>query len=704
MKSFSYLLIFLFLATGSLAQNVNLQVDKDTGVVWRPSNFISGNNLATEAVVDGWFADPSSNGSFSASAWRTDLDIYTTSAVDAAISSAISTERTTSATLTNKDLSAASNTYRAATTSTPGTVELATQAETDNGISATLVPTVETTRRIMRTKHLAQLYANILARQAASEPINFVFYGDSLTSNTEYITRLRGLLQGVLGDGGLGWQPWSVWNEVGSTKTNYTGWSAYDQNTANAPTGIQSHFPGLAGVLGQTGDSNTTFSFTGGATPQRAASAFDLWYVKSPAGGTFSASTPDGDSVSGISSYDAGGYVLAKQAITGVKTDDSSNTYANVSSVSGDVGIAGINIKLGATGLRLHNLSLPSSSARQWAALDGTSVATFLADIDPDLAVIELGMNDRGTRTPAEYAADIETLITRLRTANANCVIVLVASDNDALQNATLDSYRDELITLCTTYDCEFLDVSWLLDVDLISGDTIHPTDPGYNAKALQVFRFLGGAAMRFSFGITPYGQTYPDLAINAATVGGYAPGLGLTENTITSQTNNSLVISANNTNRSVILRYSGSGSVTVSDRNNTNYLLTLKVGSDFASLQALTNGVGYRRLQINPTGGDVELAGGNGTITVNKTITAGGTTGAQTINRVAGSVNFAAAATSLVVTNSKVSTSSVILVTVATNDATMTSARVVAASGSFTIYANAAATAETRVNFLVLN
>jgi hypothetical protein len=86
------------------------------------------------------------------------------------------------------------------------------------------------------------------------------------------------------------------------------------------------------------------------------------------------------------------------------------------------------------------------------------------------------------------------------------------------------------------------------------------------------------------------------------------------------------------------------------------------------------------------------------------KTITAAGTTGAQTINKTVGSVNFAAAASSLVVTNSLVTANSVILATVATNDTTMKSVQAVAAAGSFTLYANAAATAETRVNFLVIN
>ncbi len=93
-----------------------------------------------------------------------------------------------------------------------------------------------------------------------------------------------------------------------------------------------------------------------------------------------------------------------------------------------------------------------------------------------------------------------------------------------------------------------------------------------------------------------------------------------------------------------------------------------------------------------------------SGDVAVGKTITAPATTGAQTINKTAGSVNFAAAATSLVVTNSLVTANSVVIVTIAANDTTFTSAQVVQAAGSFTIYANAAATAETRVNFLVIN
>lgn len=85
-------------------------------------------------------------------------------------------------------------------------------------------------------------------------------------------------------------------------------------------------------------------------------------------------------------------------------------------------------------------------------------------------------------------------------------------------------------------------------------------------------------------------------------------------------------------------------------------------------------------------------------------TNTAGGTTGAQTINKASGTVNFAAAATSLVVTCNQCLATSIVLAVIRTNDSTAVIKNVVPAAGSFTINLNAAATAETSVGFIVIN
>lgn len=86
------------------------------------------------------------------------------------------------------------------------------------------------------------------------------------------------------------------------------------------------------------------------------------------------------------------------------------------------------------------------------------------------------------------------------------------------------------------------------------------------------------------------------------------------------------------------------------------------------------------------------------------QTVTAGGTTGDRTINKGAGTVNFAAAAASLTVTNSLVTSNSEIYAVVRTNDTTAIIKNVVPTAGSFTITLNAAATAETSVGFIVIN
>lgn len=153
--------------------------------------------------------------------------------------------------------------------------------------------------------------------------------------------------------------------------------------------------------------------------------------------------------------------------------------------------------------------------------------------------------------------------------------------------------------------------------------------------------------------------------------------------------------------------RYLADGSTALTTPSNGTYIGQLtKASADGVTAE---NVFGYNAVGI---GSNTTCIGASsntktqiyGDIVLDKTVTAGGTTGAQTINKTCGSVNFAAGATSLVVTDSRVSTSSVIVATVATNDTTMKTVLIVAASGSFTIRANAAATAETRVNFIVIN
>lgn len=91
------------------------------------------------------------------------------------------------------------------------------------------------------------------------------------------------------------------------------------------------------------------------------------------------------------------------------------------------------------------------------------------------------------------------------------------------------------------------------------------------------------------------------------------------------------------------------------------------------------------------------------GKLVFSSTITAPGTTGTQTINKISGKVNAAAGATSLVVTNSLVTTSSIVMCQLGTNDSTARITAVVEATGSFTIHLIAPA-AETVIKFFIIN
>lgn len=82
----------------------------------------------------------------------------------------------------------------------------------------------------------------------------------------------------------------------------------------------------------------------------------------------------------------------------------------------------------------------------------------------------------------------------------------------------------------------------------------------------------------------------------------------------------------------------------------------------------------------------------------------ASGTPGNATINTARGRAAFAAAGSAVVVTNSLVTAASTVLVSLGGTDTTLTSVRVTAAAGSFTVTGNAAATGTVPFDFVVFN
>ena len=149
---------------------------------------------------------------------------------------------------------------------------------------------------------------------------------------------------------------------------------------------------------------------------------------------------------------------------------------------------------------------------------------------------------------------------------------------------------------------------------------------------------------------------------------------------------NTALTFAVGNSNSRLISR-TGIG---IANLNNT-------AGSEAGDLTFLTQSGGTamsEKMRITGAGG----------LTINATNTATGTTGNQTINKASGTVNIAAAGTTVTVTNSLVTASSIVFAVIRTNDATAVIKNVVPGAGSFVINLNAATTAETSIGFFVIN
>lgn len=142
-----------------------------------------------------------------------------------------------------------------------------------------------------------------------------------------------------------------------------------------------------------------------------------------------------------------------------------------------------------------------------------------------------------------------------------------------------------------------------------------------------------------------------------------------------------------------------------------------LRLGQITSATEAFSNYYDIKRTVAAPYAGWLSFAGNqadvgnqvytgylfNGpVITTSKTITAAGTTGNRTINKQTGTVNIAAGASSVVVTNSLVTVNSIVLPVLRTADGTTKILSCVPAAGSFTITLDQNAGTEVSIGFRV--
>jgi hypothetical protein len=151
---------------------------------------------------------------------------------------------------------------------------------------------------------------------------------------------------------------------------------------------------------------------------------------------------------------------------------------------------------------------------------------------------------------------------------------------------------------------------------------------------------------------------------------------------------------------------YTTTGDLIASFQNNGVQKLSVdKDGATTASGTVTAAGfVASGSSSINVGSSKFVVSGASGKVTFDAT-DGSGTPGNVTINKPSGQVAVAAGSNQVVVTNSLVTTSSVVLAVLQVSDATATGVRkVIVASGSFTIALDANATAAAKVGFVVFN
>lgn len=208
----------------------------------------------------------------------------------------------------------------------------------------------------------------------------------------------------------------------------------------------------------------------------------------------------------------------------------------------------------------------------------------------------------------------------------------------------------------------------------------------------------IGNIVSSISIGYAATNTASHQVVIGGDDDNGYINDIYLGRGVVTSGQNNVKIQPSGRigTNASGNQLHIAGGKATGNATGGAINFYTSEAGASGSTLQNLS-----LRASID-TNGDLEIY--EGKLLLDNTITPGGTTGSQTINKPSGTVNFAAAATSLTVTNDKVTADSLVFCQIMTNDATFKSCQVVVSAGSFVIHANAAATAETKVAFVVIN
>jgi len=624
--------------------------------------------------------------------------------------------------------------------------ELTTETNRALAAEALLQPT-------QRSEFTALAQSRIRSFMDAGKSINILQIGDSLVAGSggfRYSYSLESHAQRQYGVGGRGFTSFEI-NEIGlesallagntttvvkcsSFNPVSAGWSV-QQTGIN--TGFFAHIPNGVGTY-KVGASNQAFYIR---DTKRPFNWVRLYYIQH----TGSGSIQFGKTGNFTTINCGGAAAVSLQSVTLNIWDGSiADSLFGVIAVSGDVYLAGFETGVHTPSARLHMFAKGAISALTVSGFNAASYQAAIATIKPTICTINLGTNDRGTATEAQLKTYIQTIIDRVKAVDSAIPILLQLPSGTSYRSLYPTALSDLATTNTNTdvFDWESVMGS---GVTYLQGDAVHPNEQGCENLCRGIVDSLGLVSQSpeslWAYPIPANLNsiiTNPsnDSAFNQATTNWVATA-GATVTLDTTNQELDVVTTTGGTYRGASI---GSAYYTALVEGGTYYVEIELTRSDSGTLVLSYPGTvlipesGSRYMGANLTG---FTAGGAGiarfifkglsanpaTLSVhdeadrvsnfsikrfevkrlddvNKKITPTATTGAQTINTLNGSVNFAAAAQTIVVTNSQATVQSGCIATVQTDDTTAKSCIATCAAGAITLKLNAAATAETKVFF----
>lgn len=361
-----------------------------------------------------------------------------------------------------------------------------------------------------RPEDLARVAA-VLDKAARKDSLTRLsFWGASHVAGEYFTGELRRILQDRYGDAGHGFvMPAAPWKGYRASDVNLCTGGTWTTDFHNRSGGRDD---GLFGPGGMSVEALVPTSFgwvqTTKTNPHgRAASRFEVFFLKQPTGGALDLHIDDAAPIR----VNTRGPQGPGAAVVGVP--DGAHRFAVSAAGDGPVRIFGAVMERDVPGVVIDAMGVTGRTATSWLAWDEDLQAAYLARRPVDLAVLAYGTNEANDRslTDEEYRASLRKVLARMRRVlpNAACVLIGPSDRSKKISGSThaIWGNTEWVARIQKEVGPEFGCVTWDLQeatggpgsmvrwrgVGLGAEDGIHFMAAGYRELALRFVAALDG-------------------------------------------------------------------------------------------------------------------------------------------------------------------------------------------------------------------